>query len=438
MDEIAPKLEKELKLRREIGDSMDFNDVRDLNETPSFEHFLMIGIPPNYDGKTKPKPQVLLLYPYYPLKIPESEFEQVIDFAFPNGIHEIEPSDGHQPAIIDEFSFCFTKNTGTLYGCCVHFRIIEGLDYFFATENNKNYLFCLCMLTREPFFGPHYNFLTYLVKTLIGWTRDISIETLVEKINVPEGVTPTFLPHMTKLASFARWEHMKIFKFFILNIQAFYHLRRGKAAMKWKEMNVEYPDVFVSQQESIGCSTLDLLFSMFTLDNIIKILTAVLIEHQVIVISKRAYRCSNTILAVRCLLYPFKLTGGGFLPILPNAESYLGILGSPTPIFLGVLKTDSLDLSVVEEPKCIVDVDNGTVSDPALKLTLFNASKIRSDLAYYIESRRANIEVPARYKIKQGKRVKNQEWIDFFENVSSTAMPAHFISQTKQKFVFDQ
>ena len=433
-----PKIEQQIKMKREFGSMPQFDDVRDPRETPSFEHFLMMGIPPDYDGKSKLKPRVLLLYPYFPLKIPENEFDQVLEFAFPNGVQELKLSNGREPSILDEFAFCFTKESGTLYGCCVRFRIVEGLQSFFLGPHNRNYPFCFCMLTREPFFAPHYNFLTYLVKTTVGWESVMMFETKVDLIELPKDAQPVFLENMTKLASFARWKKMGIYKDIILNVQSFYHLRRGDSVKKWRKIRVEYPDQTVSQQESIGCSTLDSLFSHFTIDNIIKIITAVLLEHQVIVLARRPSKCSNIILAIRCLIYPFKLSGGGFMPILPNIPRYLAILASPTPLFLGVLKSPQLDLSVVEEPKCIIDVDDGTVTDKELKLEMYNAFKIRSELTYYLDARLPQIKVPPRYIDSPVLKTRNQEWVDFFSNIGFTSMPAHFTSQIDQKYVFSQ
>ena len=111
-----PKIEQQIQMKRKFGSVPQFDDVRDPKETPAFEHFLMMGIPPDYDGKSKLKPEVLLLYPYYPLKLPVNEFQQVLEFSFPNGIDEIKPSNGREPAILDEFAFCFTKESGTLSG----------------------------------------------------------------------------------------------------------------------------------------------------------------------------------------------------------------------------------------------------------------------------------------------------------------------------------
>ena len=434
-----PKIEQQIQMKRKFGSVPQFDDVRDPKETPAFEHFLMMGIPPDYDGKSKLKPEVLLLYPYYPLKLPINEFQQVLEFSFPNGIDEIKPSNGREPAILDEFAFCFTKESGTLYGCCVRFRIIDGLESFFLGPNNQNYPFCFCLLTREPFFAAHYNFLTYLVKATVGWEKVMMIETTVDKLYPPKGVEPVFLPNMTKLTSFARWKKMGVYKDVILNIQSFYHLRRGNSVKKWKKINVSYPNQYVSQQESIGCSTLDSLFSYFSVKQVLQIITAVLLEHQVIVLAKRASKCSNIILAIRCLIYPFKLTGGGFMPILPNIPHYLNILASPTPLFIGVLKSPHLDLSVVEEPKCIVDVDAGTVTDDKLNIKILSYNHLFSELTMYFAMRTRYIEVPPRYIISsENKKVKNQDWIYFFSQVGMTSMPAHFTSQIDQKLVFSQ
>jgi hypothetical protein len=423
---------KEIEKKRAFSELFTKRKKKEGDETKSFEHFVFMGVPPD---SSKPKLRVLALYPYYPLRINASEFESIICHSFPLGLSTVIPSNGREYVVLDEFTFTFTREAGTLYGCCVKFRVTESTNTFFVSEKNRNYPFCVCVLTKETFIAAHFRFLTHLVKYFVGWSTIKEQEWDVQAIKLPKGVTPVMLKHMNPIGRFARWKNLNLTKDFIMFVRQYGRLKRGSSDPELDRLGIKLPKSRCSLQRSLGYPAIDCLFSVFTVDNILKMMAAVLLEHQVVVLSSKAYYCSSVIIALRSLIYPFKFIYG-FTPILPNKSEYHAILSSPFPIIVGMLKTPEVDLTPISEPFCIVDTDNGTVKDRYLADPIFNEKLLKQNLESYLRQRKASIRPPSKKIIVNGNVLVNPKWTDFYSKLSHTSMPGHFLSTIKPKFVF--
>lgn len=438
------KIEEVMKRRRLVFDQNLQEIVRPKKED-IFEHIFLIGVPPDDSIQSL---RILLIYPYYPLCIEENEAESIIDFAFPAGLQRCEPLQPNHPAIIDEFTFAFKRDGFSQYGLCVQFKVPLDVDPFFVSETNRCYPFCLCMLTRDISFTAHYRFLTCLVKNLICWETlypqpEFLQDIPLYKVVIPEGVEPTFLPNMTKVSSFARYGKMHISKDFARAVVAYRSITRGEQYIQAKfsdETDIMIPPnvEYVSSAYLLGLATLDSLFSHLSISNIIKVFTACLLEHIVIVISNKPSLVSNCILGLRSLIFPLKIQSA-LSPILPSKPKYEAILGCPSPIICGILTNPDLDLSETCDQKCIVDIDKGTVIDDELDVLgqiLPHANEIKQEIEKILAANHNLIEVPPRSIVVNGKLKKNPNWVKFYEADTRVSMPLHYLSSINPKYIF--
>ena len=102
-------------------------------------------------------------------------------------------------------------------------------------------------------------------------------------------------------------------------------------------------------------------FDILGVENALKLLTCVLLEHQVLVFSSD---CQNLMLvceSVLALIYPFKFSHV-YVPILPPMLE--NFLDAPVPYIMGLVRR-SHDITVYNRASvCIVDIDNGELEFP--------------------------------------------------------------------------
>ena len=118
------------------------------------------------------------------------------------------------------------------------------------------------------------------------------------------------------------------------------------------------------------------------IDNIIKIVSAILCERQILMHSSQLSLLAETAEVLKALIYPFNWEII-YIPVLP--EALVGVLEAPMSYFVG-LPTEAFErLADIPEAAVVVDVDNNlvTVSDkhPIHEIPSFVRSKLRKNLA---------------------------------------------------------
>jgi hypothetical protein len=79
------------------------------------------------------------------------------------------------------------------------------------------------------------------------------------------------------------------------------------------------------------------LFTIFNIDDFLKILTAVLLERSLIFVSNNLTLLSSVTLGLKTLIKPFQWCFA-FVPVLPSA--LVQILDTPSPILVGITRRD--------------------------------------------------------------------------------------------------
>ena len=127
-----------------------------------FEQFLIIGVPPKSET---PKPQILAMYPSTQYPQSDKDLDNLISFCFPGKLEKATTT----TILAEEFVFYMhNEKKERSYGVCVHVLPPVDSPPFFADRTNRDWPFCLCLLTRQPFFCAHFQFLSYLAMALCG------------------------------------------------------------------------------------------------------------------------------------------------------------------------------------------------------------------------------------------------------------------------------
>jgi hypothetical protein len=86
---------------------------------------------------------------------------------------------------------------------------------------------------------------------------------------------------------------------------------------------------------------LDTLLSLLPLEDIVRLVAAVLLDGQILVVGSSLKEVSHCVLALQLLARPFTFCGP-VIPILPSSPLFLRLLDSPTPFLIGVAPTPEL------------------------------------------------------------------------------------------------
>ncbi len=147
-------------------------------------------------------------------------------------------------------------------------------------------------------------------------------------------------------------------------------------------------------------------FHILGVENAIKLVTCVLLEHQVLVYSSEVDKLMLVCESATALMYPFAWPHV-YVPILPpNLENFLD---APVPYMMGLLRrAHDIELSK-KGSVCIVDIDNGEIELPE-ELPEFPYEK---ELA---EELKSNI---ARFGGKEGADIMKEHAIEILETSSA-------------------
>ncbi|KAL0967981.1 hypothetical protein UPYG_G00260610 [Umbra pygmaea] len=106
-------------------------------------------------------------------------------------------------------------------------------------------------------------------------------------------------------------------------------------------------------------------FSLLGVENLVRLLTCILLESQVLLISHDYQRLMTVTESITTLLFPFQWQHI-YLPVLPATLNHL--LDTPVPFIIGVQRNDGAQRSTGdlshEANLCFVDIDNHLVNSP--------------------------------------------------------------------------
>lgn len=472
-------LEKKIQRKRIFTSSFNPRNLQTNSYNQLYEHILVVGPPPIFnkttnnqstqdestetysddgesttkDEETKTKdeesvePKILFIAPACPLLLHEDEFEHVLHFCFPNGIKPHGLKYTRSSMFISQFAFRLSGSTDDTYGFCCHFAANPRRIPFFASEQTLQYPFCFCILTRCPILSVHFQYLTYLVLLYNRVVNpDYSSRPPKEELKPTEAEGDS-ISYLTIEQNTGRWPDTRFPDVFARELLYFGSMKslqnRDKTIMLTEpnthaNLTLTIPHI-QPDYINIATPTLDVLFSCLSVDDIVKLYTALLLEHHTIFRSKQLHKLTMAVLAARTILTPFKVEAT-LLPIIPNDETFLPILESPVPYICGLVSTSAIGSLTLPDVVCIVDLDKQKVTDSVLSQTgliVPHHKKLITNLNHLLQENASTIMTPPKKIERKGKTVSNPKYDEFFDEISSFMRPPIYLLTHPTKYVFN-
>lgn len=307
-----------------------------------FSQFLIVGPNPLCTGDN-PNPAIITAYPAVSNKVRlDNEVKMITSFCFPSGFEPIPSKFPQSRTLLDEFIFFLKEGPKTIYGCAVHIRARKSS--FFVNDKFISYPYCLCILTEMPYFSSHFQFLSFMALMLSGRVQPI-LQPIENEILPPpcDGTVFAKLVLDDKFPCIATTPGVHATKIFKRALTFYYSFPPVN-----KKLRFPYPPVplcqtldlvipyHLSKAQCYAYSSFHILFSLFKIEDIVSMYTALLLEMHVFIYGpKSLHILTMTLIGLLALMSPFKSRTLTYLPVIPNDNDFKDILDSPVPYVIG-------------------------------------------------------------------------------------------------------
>ena len=398
-----------------------------------FEQFFIIGAPPSFEGA--PQPTIIVSYPTQTQHSRQvEEVDLITSFCFPTGFPRIPEALKKKRTIINEYMFCLAEGSSKIYGIVVIFA--ANPHAFFATKQSCDYPFSLCMLTSHPFLSSHFQFLSYLALLLsyrIKAAPHISgndYMTSFVQAHMPPGLVKD-----EEHPSLAVYKGIKGTKQIVDELDFYYSLPTSPETARLHQGQT-YPIIKLSskidlavplhfqEEENLAHSSFHILFSLFTIDEILKIYTAMILEEHIIFVSEKLNRMTLCVMGIVALLKPFNPMATMILPLLPYQPRFLDFLESPCPYIVGTT-------APYKEYEMMVNLDKKEIIETHELPKLPKYDEMKAKIQAILDKEMDKIKVPPK-KIQNeaGELVQNPDNLKFFVESDPYLFPYIFTMMT--------
>jgi hypothetical protein len=143
--------------------------------------------------------------------------------------------------------------------------------------------------------------------------------------------------------------------------------------------------------------TLDTLFSLLSIDDIVTLIGAIFLDATVVVIGSSLKDVSHTIIALEFLLQPCQYSGS-IVPILPSDPTFLTLLDSPTPFIVGVAPSPELRRLTFLDTSIFVNLDRKVLSNSGFP-EFPNHREIVQRIAAILDKEKSKVPHPFGYPL---------------------------------------
>ena len=393
-----------------------------------FDQFFLVGVPPDYEGD--PKAEVLVMYPSTQFPEKESDLQKIVSFCFPGGVTR----NARQSKLLDSmFTFLSSENDRRIYGVCVHARLPDDASPFFMSELNREFPFCFCLLSKHPFFSSHLEFLAIMILVLCDKLKC----GLKEKERQITSARVWCLPPLVinhRFPCMAVWPEMQLPGILFAMLSHYSSMPASRQDVPHvDDLLCDESPVFVplhiTKHQCLAYTTLDFLFSVLSVESVMQLYTAQLLERSILFYSKDPHKYSSAVLALTCLIAPFN-SSATVIPVVPDQEEYLALLDSPVPFIAGTsAKTATADV--------YVDLDEGTIQFADKLEMLPTAHDLTKQIKNVLALHQNDITVPPpQKKLLFGRKEKNPEYEAFINSSSNFGLPHEYLLDHPQKYLF--
>lgn len=351
VDKFQKGLAKLVRNRRLVSHSTHVESI--VNCSQVIDQFLLFGVPPNQEADSEP--QLLIAYP--PTKTNDLHMDLVMEMALPTGTNRDYLRSNSKNSIQDQFVFTIVNGPTTLYGICVHVNPNSVKDEcFFASSSTKNTTFAFVLLTKVPAIAAHMTFLYHLVLSSLNKTPKSDLAApepglsfandLLEDVQIDDEI--------------AHHVEIEVPKFFGDLIKFYYSLTKDSPPLTLnREFQIFFPAT--TDNDAVLCYVLDTLFSLLSVENIVRVIGSLMLDAQVVVVGSNLHEVTSTVLALQMMVSPMKFCGP-VIPVLPDSSEFLHLLESPTPFIIGSAPTISLRDLTFMDSSIFVYLDKRSIS----------------------------------------------------------------------------
>lgn len=382
-----------------------------------FEQFFIIGAPPSFEDT--PQPTIIVSYPTQTQHSRQvEEVDLITSFCFPTGFPKIPEALKKKKTIINEYNFCLAEGASKIYGICVVFA--GNPHAFFASKQSCDYPFCLCMLTSLPYLSSHFQFLSYLA-LLLSYRIKASPHTTTNDYmtSFVQAHMPPGLVKDEEHPSLAVLKGIKGTKQIVDELDFYYSLPTSSETARLRPGQT-YPIIKLSpkidlaiplhfqEEEALAHSSFHILFSIFTLDEILKIYTAMILEEHIIFVSEKLNKMTLCVMGIVSLLKPFDPMATMILPLLPYQPRFLDFLESPCPYIVGVT-------APYKNYEMLVNLDKKEIIQTHELPKLPKCEELKAKIQAILDREMDKIKVPPKKITNEaGELVSNPENMRFF------------------------
>ena len=302
-------MEKEISHRKMLG---NISSSQSFSELGIMDQFFLFGILPNKEKNLVPT--IMAAFPpFHQSNIP---IENILSLSLPNwdfntpkmkSISTSMFSSSCDNGIIDEFVFQFNSGDTKMYGICSQIQPSKAIRSatlpFFATDSTKN-IFCMCLITRLPIFNTHFTFLNYLASLSSGtvlkstdsiensfenkYENDYCVEHHIQNDRLIEGLELT--------GTFGQILGITIPDEFQSKVFDYYSKTMYSSSCKLAPgYHIHFPPPSTPDQRLISWASLDTLFSVLSVRDVVELLAALLLDAQVLIVGSSMQEVSMTV-----------------------------------------------------------------------------------------------------------------------------------------------
>ncbi|KAL7721140.1 UDENN domain-containing protein [Entamoeba marina] len=324
------------RIKRKITKNFQL-DSSSMSNNPFIQQLIIIGSDAsqkpqfqNFGWKTKSavvNPKILFKYP--PSDITGFGYHLLTQFCFPSNIFrfkKIGKSSKNIARVIEQstsshldynrsFVYVFTGGETEMYAICLtKDRVTLGQDHEYDVDE-----ICYVLLSHYPFFMSHFKFLEHVASlpeldSFSSSPKDILHELVFNSI--PKTVK-YLIESITEYACTPLPTPLKPFEFYFPNSQ----------------QQIVYPystDPLIFNHSEVFLLT---LFRQFKVKDLMSMLSAFLLEHKMLIVSKNRHLLSAAILFLLSMIYPFKFESS---IVCVLCKELYPVVDAPTPLLMGM------------------------------------------------------------------------------------------------------
>lgn len=416
-----------------------FSKIQDFDENivgdhKLFDQLLIIGARPHEEFLEGAAAEILVVYPSTPQLLGPLEYACIPSFCFPQGFSPTDPEQVKRESVTSQFVFEISGGNGnTKYlGVCTIFSLLEARDMFFFNKFSKKYPTAICLLSSNPILSAQFTYGTFLARWLSGKVRgyrkrEIEVPPITDENEPLPGMVSA--KGCLRLGSFLVPNVFLTEMAYVSNIKLNPDRETDLPLVEGKKIRI--PSL-KRATKSVIYAGMDALFTALTIENVIKCVSLMLLEKQLVFLGSDEFMLSMSVLCLRELLMPFKYQGT-LLPIMPNTAQFFNILESPVPFVCGIVK-GSVQRSFPDH-LAIVDLDVGQITDPDNVPLIPKAKKIKKQITKLFQKRSKDITVPPA-KSKIADKASSPAYFDFVVAHLHPLVSAHTYIISPKKYIF--